>query len=417
MDSIRPLLVLAGALISFLGCALILGEASGEIDWRRSILTVCVVWGVLIWLITELLSLLGLLTFSGVAISWIIGLIFSVAVCVRMARIQIRSLPRLLLEGLHFSNPFDSYLSKSLGVGLALILLVLSLVALLAAPNTWDSQTYHLPRIMHWQQNQDVNFYPTHILRQLHSAPWAEMAILHLHILAGSDRLANFIQLFAMIAALIGVSWIAKHLGGDRNVQLFSSLAAATLPMGILQSTSTQNDYAAAFWLVCFVSFALDQSRSQTFTSYLLAGASLGLAILTKPTAWVFAASFAFWIGLRLLKKLKGDVWKPAVTIASLVLLINSGYFSRNVRLYGNPLGPLEEAASGVAFRYTNDVFTLRSLASNVLRNVGLQLSTPFEGVNDRLTGIIVRFHSLLGIDPSDPGSTWPGSTFSVGDW
>ena len=34
--------------------------------------------------------------------------------------------------------------------------------------------TYHLPKVMQWIQNQNVNFYPTSDIRQLIMPPFAE---------------------------------------------------------------------------------------------------------------------------------------------------------------------------------------------------------------------------------------------------
>src|SRR6185369_10694518 len=38
--------------------------------------------------------------------------------------------------------------------------------ALLYPPNTWDSMTYHMPRVMHWITNANIGFYPTANSRQ-----------------------------------------------------------------------------------------------------------------------------------------------------------------------------------------------------------------------------------------------------------
>jgi 4-amino-4-deoxy-L-arabinose transferase-like glycosyltransferase len=45
----------------------------------------------------------------------------------------------------------------------------------------------------------------------------------------------------------------ARRLGGR-----LAALFCATLPMGILQSTSTQNDFVVAYWLACLVALVTD---------------------------------------------------------------------------------------------------------------------------------------------------------------
>jgi Dolichyl-phosphate-mannose-protein mannosyltransferase len=415
IHSIRPIIVLLTVLVASYACINALARAVMGKDWRRSALTVYLAWGMFVWLFSEVLSLFNRLRLTELVLAWAIGLLCMLALLIRKAKLSFYD---LFVPPIEIDRPpglFSSRMLKFLGLCLILMVFILGLIAIIAAPNNWDSMTYHLARVMHWQQDHNLDYYPTHILRQLHAGPWAEMAVLHFQILAGNDRLANFVQFFAMIGCLIGVSYIAKLLGGNREVQLFSSLAVATIPMGILQSTSTQNDYVTALWLVCFVSFALLSVKENTTGTYLSAGASLGLAILTKPTAIVFALPFLIWAGFGLLKKLKGEVWKPVLIIAVAILLINGPYLARNISLFGSPLGPLEETSGDLIYKYTNDVYNLGTLASNVLRNIGLQIKTPFDGLNVLLTESIAKLHALLGLDPNDPRTTWTGATFSVG--
>jgi Gpi18-like mannosyltransferase len=77
--------------------------------------------------------------------------------------------------------------------------------------------------------------------------------------------------------------------------------------------------------------------KNKTKGAYLSAGTSLGLAILTKPTAIVFAIPFLIWAGLALLKKLRGEIWKPVLIITIAILIINSGAFTRNISLLATP--------------------------------------------------------------------------------
>jgi len=138
------------------------------------------------------------------------------------------------------------------------------------------------------------------------------------------------------------------------------------------------------------------------------------LAILTKQTAILFAIPFLIWAGLALLKKLRGKIWKPGLIVTIAILIVNSGYFARNISLFGNLLGPVEETSNELTYKYTNDVYNSGTVASNMLRNIGLQMGTPFDGLNDLLTEIIDKLHALLGLNPNDQRTTWTGTTFSV---
>ena len=142
---------------------------------------------------------------------------------------------------------------KAVLLAVVFIIGVLAIIAYVSPPNDWDSMTYHMGRVMHWLQNGSVVHYPTHIMRQLGYPPWGEFAIMHLQALAGSDRFAPLVQWVGMLGCLIGVSLIVQEFGYDTKRQLFAAVIVATIPAGILQSTSTKNNYMVSFWLVCFV--------------------------------------------------------------------------------------------------------------------------------------------------------------------
>lgn len=204
-------------------------------------------------------------------------------------------------------------------------------------PNTWDSMTYHLPRIEHWIQNGNLDFYPTSIERQLISAPFAEIAILYGRILTGSDYLMNIVQWFSFLGSLIVVSKIVANLGLNRKCQLVSVLFLGTLPIVILEASSTQTDLVLTFWTLCAVERLqtwIVQKRSSVAWEF---GVALGLAILTKGSAYVilfpFVLAFVFF-GLRRYKKLL----LPTVVAGLLCLLINAPHYIRSYKSYNTPI-------------------------------------------------------------------------------
>lgn len=291
-----------------------------------------------------------------------------------------------------------------------LLLFSTGIIAWVAPPNTFDSMTYHMSRVMHWIQNQSVDFYPTTILRQLLSAPWAEYAILHAVILGGTDRLANFVQWSCMVGSLVVAAGVSRELGASRYGQLFAALFCAALPMGVLQSTSTQNDYVVGFWLLCFVFQVLKFRRTKKLFDGVFLGCALGLAVLTKPTAYVFAAPFVLWVVLE--THLTAGLKRTAQLLVclSLALVVNAGHFYRNYEFSGTPLGQTLDSGD---YSYENAVFGPSVLASNALRNVGLHLETGtrLDRVSQRF---IERVHSWIDISLNDKRTTWPEYDFRV---
>ncbi len=117
--------------------------------------------------------------------------------------------------------------------------------------------------------------------------PGAEFAILHLYVLEQSDRWVNFVAWLAVLGVVLGASLIARQLGAGRTAQLGASVFAATLPMGLVQASSTMNDAVVALWVVVAASEALqlaDDIRRWDAAACLAVAAAL--AAFTKPTAY-----------------------------------------------------------------------------------------------------------------------------------
>ena len=371
-------------------------------DLRSSFLSASVVWGVTLTAITEILSLPHLLTRGWLSAAWASACLASAAVYYRIVRRQgvvtqrdsARAAPAWLM---------------ALSSGAGFIIAAVGLIALLAPPNTWDSMTYHMSRVVHWIQNQSVAHYPTHIPRQLHHTPWAEFAIMHFQLLTSSDRLANCVQWFSMAGSILGISLIARQLGAGLLGQVFAAVVTATIPMGVLQGSSTQNDYVVSFWLVCLVYHVLLAIREggSSWGSNIALGASLGIAVLTKSTAYVYALPFVTWALLATSKRLRWGAWKPVVAIALVALALNLGHYSRNIQLYGSVHGDTRAW-------YMNDVTNAKVVISNVIRNLTLHVGTPFGVVNEAIDGGTQLFLTALGIDPNDRRTTWLDEDFRV---
>ena len=373
--------------------------------WRSSILSASILWGVLLTAITEFLSI-----FNSITPAWILGLwglssIISLYVCIRVIN---KAKPVVWFKISETLYPVIPLL-----FGIVSIAILLVIIALVAPPNNCDSMIYHMCRVIHWIQDKNVGHYPTHIIRQLYLQPWAEFAIMHFQILSGGDRFANLVQWFSMIGSLLGVSLIVKHFGANVRTQIFAAVIAVTIPMGILQASSTQNDYVASFWMVCYAYFIMRLIKEPNSLNYLIAtGSSLGLALLTKGTCYLFALPFLIWLGFSGFKKIKIKILSRFLVITALALLINSGYFVRNFELFHNFFGSKSQIQEYK--EYSNSAITLPIITSNIIRNIGLHLGTRFQPINNMLTKVIYAIHKYLNINIRDPRSTFYSLSFGV---
>jgi hypothetical protein len=243
----------------------------------------------------------------------------------------------------------------------------------------------------------------------LYQNPWSEFAILHFQILVDGDRLANFVQWFSMVGSIIGVSLLAKELQATLRGQIFAAVVSATIPMGILQGSSTQNDYVASFWLVCLVYFVMLMRKKVNLLNALGMGLALGLYIFTKATAYIFAFPFLVWLGLSCMK-LRDRKQLSLIALALLVaFVINLGHYVRNYDLFSNPLGDQADVKL-----HKNEAIALSTVASNVMRNVGLHLGLPFSRFNKALGNAVSSLHKLFKIPLNDERATWADMKFKT---
>ncbi|MEG3839233.1 glycosyltransferase family 39 protein [Microcoleus sp. herbarium14] len=377
-----------------------------EIDkcWRSAILSSAVVWGVIVVLSTEIFSLFRLVNFE-----WVFGLWLVVDILGLIVYLKFKSVKPIFEK--NQDEKFPNFLVGLLG-GVLFIFAAVGLIAVVAPPNNWDSMTYHMSRVVHWMQNRSVEHYPTSYVPQLYHPPGAEFAIMHFQIITGGDRFANLIQWLSMVGSAIAVSLIAKQLGANERGQVFATVFAATLPMGILQGSSTQNDYAVCFWVVCFVSCGLaGMSAGITLSNTLKIGASLGLALLTKTTAYLFSLPFIIWFIIIGIKRYHQKMLPPILMIAAVTILLNIGHYWRNYDLFGYAIGAPESFTK----EYKIEVFTLPTFLSNVIRNLGMQAGTRISRINGAIVGAINILHRILGLATNDPRITWPpGQVFAI---
>jgi 4-amino-4-deoxy-L-arabinose transferase-like glycosyltransferase len=225
---------------------------------------------------------------------------------------------------------------------------------------------------------------------------WAELAILNLRLMSGGDQFASLIQWLSMVGAIIGATAIASLLGAGKAWQWVTLAFAISLPTGILEATSTQNDAVVALWLVCLLYFIFRNSRIVAKkTDLALIGLALGLGMLTKGTFFPYAAGAMLYLVYSLVSKSK--ILK---TITSLLIigffavLLNLGVWSRNVMTFGTPLGP-----KAFVSNFAAQSFGPIQILSGVSRNLAQNFSTPDEELNHQ---IVTKLKNALGrFDPA----------------
>lgn len=373
--------------------------------WRSAILASATSCGLYVALTTELLSAFRQVTRPALAIVW--GL-FAAVITLGIAYISrgARRNGQPHTDSAVASHDLTTF-DYSLLTGITLIVAFVGITALLAPPNTWDVVSYHLPRVAMWQNNRDVGNYPTFYSAQLFLSPWAEYAILHLYVLSGGDYLANLVEWLSMIGLILGVSLVAQRLGAGLRGQIFAAVTCATIPGLILESSGSMNTAVSAFWIVAATYYFLRANEDHAWTSFIAAGATVGLAVLTKGTAYIFfpLLFLACWLMSNTRAR---KLWLLRLPVLALIFLaINGPLYIRNYELSGSPLGFSTPLGQDPQRQYANSTHSIGITYANIVKNVALHMGTPVRTINERITRFIEGSLSIFGIDPNDTASTY----------
>jgi hypothetical protein len=434
--------------LAWVGCWALARELAARnrvpAGWRWSWLLAQAGWGALLVAIVELASWARSLNTLVLWVYWLAVSAFLLALAAHWAaRRRARWTCWLPSFASLQSAPWDVKLMAGVSFGIAL---VLGLIAVLTPSTNYDSLTYHLPRVMHWLQNQSVAHYPTSDTRQLESGPWAAFVLANLCLLTGSDRLVNLVQWWAMLTGAIGASLLAEqllaplfaggrlltrpettppkdaaplHSAGARDaanaavrqrLAALTALLVVTLPTGIVQSITTQNDYVVASWVVCLVVLGLEwMRRPGNFWLALGAALALALGVLSKVTFLVYTAPFLLMGGLLGARNsFRRWLVRLVLLCVAAIALLAGPHLWRNQALFGSPFGSRYMFAL-----QRNAEVSLGVVGSNALRNLSLHAATGWEPLTRGLNRLLALAHRLTGRDLNDRRTTIVNATFA----
>lgn len=403
-------------------------------NFRLALLRTVVLWFGLLAVGTELLGMRRWITPLGVSVWWILVTVGAVVVVLRilckhsaLSCLRLRALLgtcRGIVRSVWSSLCAITAPSVALWIFLIAWFGFLFAVALVAAPNNFDSMTYRLPRVMHWAAHASVAHYPTEVIRQLDRSPFAEWVLLHIYQLRHTDHWFNLAQWAGFAFLVLAVHELCSRFTNDRRQRLLAVILAATMPMAILQSTSTQNNVLQSLFFMLFVFFGLRCSdcanaRTSAIADTVLCGLALGLSVLTNSTNIFFIVPFALWFVWRL----RGHLIRRGAPLALAALVILSGHFFRNYQLFDAPLGYGGFVASRNDPRtdreelisdFRNTRMNAALYVSNVARNLFLHLAIPVQSFNEGLHHVAYRGHARFGLSLEEPGVTQDGDKFML---
>jgi hypothetical protein len=298
-------------------------------------------------------------------------------------------------------SPFRAAPGAAVMLGVLAALVALS--ALEWAPNNYDSMTYHLARVAHWIQNGGVGAFATSNARQNVIPPGAEYVVLVLQVIAGSDALANSIQLVSWILIALALPPLARLLGAPRRLAPWAALFFAAAPMAVLQAPTTQNDLVAAVSALAIVIATLPflhRTRRWRAPDLTVLLTVIAAGTLVKPTAAVVAAPFLLAGAAASARHLRAGPAMWAAGRGALAGLLAAAAILVPFLLVRAADPRADEATAAFVYPLLAEP---GDRALNVLRGVARHLPLP-AGAADALTGGA----SIIGC--SDPGRMCTGA-------
>lgn len=285
-------------------------------------------------------------------------------------------------------------------------------------PYNYDSMVYHLPRVMHWIQNESVEFYATNINRQIFSSPLAEYMILHIELLFGKETFYNLVQFSSYIVSAIVIYGICSKINLSVHIRYLAAILFMSMPIAIAEAITTQNDLLACMWTLCGVYLVLEHIMANNLN---LSGKHVGKTILlavvcamcylTKGTSCIVLIPFILGMGImRIIKKDSIITLAVHFLIAIFVIgIIIFPFIFKNYQLYGSVLG---------LNNYDNelvDTFQVKYLIVNIFKNAANHFTfNEYTWMNEWIKKIVFGIAALMNIDVNDEMITRPGYTFSI---
>ena len=289
---------------------------------------------------------------------------------------------------------------RGIWIVIAVVMVGVAISGLLIAPTNYDSQTYHLPRALHWLQQGSLSFFITPNTRENINAPLP--SLLHALTLTLDDRahLVFLGQWMSVVVVMAGAGIAARaFFSGARPG--FAALFVLATPLVVVMASTTQADLLTMVPLAgAAVAFAMLKDGRRPAAIAVLA-ISVGLAMAIKLTAIIVIIPIAVAFLVVLLRR-HGWRWALVLAVSTgiTVIVLNAAYIVK--------VGVIGGSSMDMASAVVNARFTPGITAGNLIKNSVTLFQVPNAFIDLGLTSLAKRSMGVLGIDPSDPDATFP---------
>lgn len=366
-------------------------------------------WTLLLFIMTEILSVFHGISFLSLWTCWILIDVTLFAVILKHKKQYVL---RNFFRGLKEYFKLEVIFFILLAAGM--IFLALKMI-----PYNWDSMTYHLARLFHWEQNGSIAHYATTIDRQVASPVLGAFVNLHVYTMSGrSDKLLNLLQCFSYLTNGVLIYSLSAKLKCKRNFCIFSAVLFYTMPIAFAEALTTQVDHFAALWVISFTYLLLhpwlDTKLVFNKDMVLKAGViSLCIAFgyLAKPSVGVGMVVFAIWLLLVLIARKDQIVivMRYICLAGAIIALTLVPELIRNIFTFHAMSAPVAGARQLMSSPHPKHIFV------NFLKNFTFNFSVQgMPQISDKIKEICERIAYGLEIDINNPAISEDGREFTV---
>lgn len=273
---------------------------------------------------------------------------------------------------------------------MAISLTYLFLQAVLLPPSSWDALTYHLPRVLLWEQNHSL-FLRDYTIAPQTAFPVGSDILFHLFLRFRTDYGLGIFSWLSYVSMFLGTYGLVRHAVSHR-IALTTAIVIVCLPEIIYQSTGTKNDIILAAVALASVLWADQWSRTPSLLSLWGLGVTLCFGVAVKTSFVLFALFFIpLWLSLLFQKgqlttliRLVFKRWRSGLLFLMPAALLSQAWlFWDNYQQFGEWLGPAE-----FAFRNQNNEGLFGGVANVVRYSLqGIHLLQPVDSFWGYLSG------------------------------
>lgn len=332
-------------------------------------------WSSAVWLLTNALSWLGMLSGGIIARFWL-AFFIPLAWLLFKKRSEWRPPP---IHGWAWVPAIIAFFTLISGIAYP--------------PNNYDVLTYHMPRVLHWLQNGSLAAYAASVDRQIGMAPFNALAAMQSYAPARLDYFVSLGQWLAYAGCMIGVCQISAELGLGKKARAAALIFSATLPTAISQASNVESSLLVAFFLCAMAWLFLlwMKEKEPSLRLAALFGLSLGFAILSKGSAYVIAFPFVLIIAWRCASRPKSALI-PGLAAAILVIGVNAPHL---IRTYAGEGSIVKGGEKNILAKPSPRAFLNNAVYNFAVNNPVL---LKFGG-----TDALIKLSEAMGIQQDDP--------------